>query len=125
MSQDLAKSAADRAIRYFLISFVDLFGVLRENGYPMIHADADGELQGLKHFGEDGLDAAAEGQGLRCIGLRQQHRELVAADSECRVGVAQRPLESRGCGPQDFVALRVAVLVVHFLEAVKVQDQQP
>jgi glutamine synthetase len=29
MSQDLAKAAADSGIRNFLISFVDLFGVLR------------------------------------------------------------------------------------------------
>jgi glutamine synthetase len=34
MSQDLAKSAADWGIRYFLISFVDLFGVLRAKLVP-------------------------------------------------------------------------------------------
>jgi glutamine synthetase len=34
MSQDLAKFAADQAIRYFLISFVDLFGVLRAKLVP-------------------------------------------------------------------------------------------
>ena len=34
MSQDLAKEAADRGIRYFLISFVDLFGVLRAKLVP-------------------------------------------------------------------------------------------
>jgi len=42
MSQDLAKSAADRAIRYFLISFVDLFGVLRAKLVP---ASAIGQMQ--------------------------------------------------------------------------------
>ena len=42
MSQDLGKSAADRAIRYFLISFVDLFGVLRAKLVP---ASAIGQMQ--------------------------------------------------------------------------------
>ena len=34
MAQDLAKRAADEGIRYFLISFVDLFGVLRAKLVP-------------------------------------------------------------------------------------------
>ena len=34
MSRDLAKEAADRGICYFLISFVDLFGVLRAKLVP-------------------------------------------------------------------------------------------
>src|SRR5882672_248438 len=34
MAQDLAKAAADNGIRYFLISFVDLFGVLRAKLVP-------------------------------------------------------------------------------------------
>src|ERR1700756_3930782 len=45
MSQDLAKSAADRGIRYFLISFVDLFGVLRAKLVPAAairHMQRDG-----------------------------------------------------------------------------------
>jgi len=42
MLQDLAKSAADRGIRYFLISFVDLFGVLRAKLAP---ASAIGQMQ--------------------------------------------------------------------------------
>ena len=42
MSQDLAKIAADRKIRYFLISFVDLFGVLRAKLVP---ARAIGDMQ--------------------------------------------------------------------------------
>src|SRR5713226_3882850 len=36
MSQDLAKEAADRGIRDFLISFVDLFGVLRAKLVPAV-----------------------------------------------------------------------------------------
>jgi glutamate---methylamine ligase len=42
MSQDLSKKAADRGIRYFLISFVDLFGVLRAKLVP---AAAIGQMQ--------------------------------------------------------------------------------
>src|ERR1700747_3470099 len=34
MSQDLSNEATDRGIRYFLISFVDLFGVLRAKLVP-------------------------------------------------------------------------------------------
>ena len=36
MLQDLAKCATDRGIRYFLISFVDLFGVLRAKLVPSV-----------------------------------------------------------------------------------------
>ena len=42
MSQDLSKEAADRDIRYFLISFVDLFGVLRAKLVPVA---AIGQMQ--------------------------------------------------------------------------------
>src|SRR5271169_397511 len=42
MPQDLAKCAADQGIRYFLISFVDLFGVLRAKLVP---ASAIGQMQ--------------------------------------------------------------------------------
>jgi glutamate---methylamine ligase len=42
MSHDLTKQAADRGIRYFLISFVDLFGVLRAKLVP---AAAIGQMQ--------------------------------------------------------------------------------
>ena len=42
MSTDLAKVAAERQIKYFLISFVDLFGVLRAKLVP---ARAIGEMQ--------------------------------------------------------------------------------
>src|SRR6185437_7337808 len=42
MEQDLAKRAADEGIAYFLISFVDLFGVLRAKLVP---AAAIGQMQ--------------------------------------------------------------------------------
>src|ERR1700680_4064554 len=42
MAQDLAKRAADDGIRYFLIGFVDLFGVLRAKLVP---AAAIGQMQ--------------------------------------------------------------------------------
>ncbi len=36
MAKDLAKAAANGGIRYFLISFVDLFGVLRAKLVPAV-----------------------------------------------------------------------------------------
>jgi glutamine synthetase len=42
MSEDLAKQAADNGLRYFLIGFVDLFGVLRAKLVP---ATAIGQMQ--------------------------------------------------------------------------------
>ena len=42
MTIDLAKVAEDKGIRYFLISFVDLFGVLRSKLVP---ARAIGQMQ--------------------------------------------------------------------------------
>src|SRR5260370_41797259 len=42
MSQDLTKEATERGIRYFLISFVDLFGALRAKLVP---AAAIGQMQ--------------------------------------------------------------------------------
>ena len=40
MPQDLAKAAADKGIAYFLISFVDLFGVMRAKLVPAAAIDA-------------------------------------------------------------------------------------
>ena len=42
MSQDLAKVAKEKGIKYFLISFVDLFGALRAKLVP---ARAIGDMQ--------------------------------------------------------------------------------
>ncbi|MFM7797783.1 MAG: type III glutamate--ammonia ligase, partial [Planctomycetota bacterium] len=42
MAADLAKIAKDRKIRYFLVSYVDLFGALRAKLVP---ARAIGEMQ--------------------------------------------------------------------------------
>ena len=42
MAKDLAKAAKDRGIKYFLISFVDLLGVLRAKLVP---AAAIAEMQ--------------------------------------------------------------------------------
>ena len=42
MADDLTRAAKDRGIRYFLISFVDLFGVLRAKLVP---ASAIAEMQ--------------------------------------------------------------------------------
>ncbi len=103
---------------------IRLFRVLGKYGNAMVHADADSKLEGRNHFGKDGFNAAAEGEGLGGIRLWQEQSEFVAADSECRVRSTQRFLKSGGGGAQDIIAARVPVLVVHFLEAVKIQDDQ-
>ena len=64
-----------QAIETFIGSpnqLVRLFGILRENGNAVIHADADGEVKRLDHVGKYGFDAAAQREGLRRIRLRQE-----------------------------------------------------
>ena len=105
MSQDLAKSAADRGIRYFLISFVDLFGVLRAKLVP---ASAIGQMQregekrvklGVGHPDDVRHAAASEGLDdaravgnrvnfIRCAGVRfwernVEHRSLAGRRARC------------------------------------------
>ena len=45
MAKDLSKLAKQKKIKYFLISFVDLFGVLRSKLVP---AQAIGEMQKME-----------------------------------------------------------------------------
>src|SRR6266568_2927587 len=90
----------------------------------MIHADGNFKLQRPNHFGKDRFDATAEGKSLLRIRLRQEQSELISSDAEGRVGSTQRFFERCGCGAQDFISARVAVLIVYFLEAMQIQDDQ-
>jgi len=101
---------------------IGLIAVLWEIGHAVIHGHWEGELQGAQSLRKNRLDTAAESQGLSGIGLRQKEREFVAANAEGGVRGAQRFLESGGGGTEDLVAARMTVLIVHFLEAVQVQD---
>ena len=69
-----------------------------------------------------GFNTAAERESLSSIGLGKKQGKLVSADAESGVGSAKRFLQ-RGCGcAKNFVAAGVAVLVVNFLEAMKIED---
>src|SRR6266567_1414508 len=90
----------------------------------MIHGDGNRKLERAKNFREDHADAPAQRQGLRGIGLREQQSEFIDANAESGVRSTESFLEScRRCA-QDFISARVAVLVVHFLEAMKIEDNQ-
>ena len=55
----------------------------------MVHADGDAELKRDEHFGEDGFDASAEGQGLGSVGLRKEQSEFIATDAKSGIGSTQ------------------------------------
>jgi hypothetical protein len=103
---------------------ISLFGVLGKIGSAVIHTDADGELKRLEHFRENGFDAASEGQRLRGIGLRENESKLVAADAKGVVRGAQRLFQGGCRGAQNFIAARMPMLVIHFLEAVQIQHDE-
>ena len=71
MAADLAKIAKEKKIKYFLISFVDLFGVLRAKLVP---ARAIGDMQ------KDGADFA----GFRLLGLAADVCCTETVESELR-----------------------------------------
>src|SRR5262249_55188720 len=69
---------------------VGLLAILGKGSHAVVHADAHSELQGVQHLAEEGFHAAAEGESLFRIGLRQQQRDFVTADTKRRIGGAQR-----------------------------------
>src|SRR6202040_3841766 len=88
----------------------------------MIHGYGEGQLKRAESLCKYGFNTAAERKGLGGIGLGKKQGKLVAADSESRGGGAKRFLQ-RGCGrAKNFIAARVAILVVDFLEAMKIED---
>jgi hypothetical protein len=50
--------AIEALVRY-ANQLVSLLTVLREHGDAVVHVDANAQLQGLKRFGEDRLNAAS------------------------------------------------------------------
>jgi hypothetical protein len=90
----------------------------------VVHANRDGKLKREQGFSEDSSYAAAEGYGLSGVGLRKKESEFIATDAEGRVGSAESFAESGGSSAEDVVAAGMAVLVVDFLEAVKIEDDQ-
>jgi len=103
---------------------VGLLAVLRVGGDAVVHANGDGQLEREKGFSEDGSYAAAEGYGLSGVGLRKKESEFVATDAEGRIGSAESFAESGGGGAENVVAAWMTVLVVDFLEAVQIEDDE-
>jgi hypothetical protein len=64
---------------------VGLLAILRESGDAVIHADADLQLQRVQHFGKNRFNAAAEGQGLLGVGLRQDQSEFISTNAKSGV----------------------------------------
>ena len=101
---------------------IGLIAVLREIGHAVIHGHWESELQRAQDFLKNSLNTTAESQGLSGIGLGEKESEFIATNAEGRVRGAQRFLERGGGGAEDLVAAWMPVLIVHFLEAVQVQD---
>ena len=103
---------------------VALFTILRISGDAVIHGDADGEFERTKNIGERDPNAAAQSRGLRRIRLRKKQSEFVAADAKSGIGSTKRFAQSGGGGLEDLVAAGMTMLVVDFLEAVEIEDDQ-
>ena len=87
-------------------------------------AQVDGLVVDLQRLFEGALDAMRRLGGCRRIGVRQQQRELVAAQTSRRVGVARAELlQPLGDVAQHAVAEVMTQHVVDQLEAVEVEHQ--
>ena len=91
-------------------------------------ADADADLGSHRVEHERLLDAgrqpARDRRRVVDVGVEQRHHELVAAQPDDQVRVAQRVLEARAELPQELVAGRMAERVVDLLEAVEVEEHE-
>ena len=77
---------------------------------------------GREALGDLGPQVLAELQGAGRVGLRHQHRELVAGEAGDDVGRPHPFAQHVGDAPDQVVAGLVAELVVDLLEAVDVDD---
>jgi hypothetical protein len=103
---------------------ITLLGILGISGNTVVHAYGDREFERAKKIGEDHADTAAERGGLCGVSLRKEQCEFVAPNPERGIGGAQGFLKSCRGGPQHLIAARMTVLVVDFLEAMKVESHQ-
>ena len=103
---------------------VGLIAILRKSSDAVVHADANAHLQVRDGFFKNGSDTAAQGQGLGGIGLRKEKGKFIAADTKCGVRGAQSFFQRGSSGAQDFIAARMAVLVVDFLEAMQIENDE-
>jgi hypothetical protein len=101
-----------------------LVAVLGKRSHAVVHADAYTYLEVRNGFFKNGSNAAAQSEGLGGIGLREQEGEFVAADAKCGVRGAQGFFQRGGGSAQNFITARMTVLIVNFLEAMQIENDQ-
>src|SRR4029077_14007137 len=69
-------------------------------------------------------DTTAERTGLLGIGLRQEQRELIAADTKSEIRGAHRVSERGGGEVQNLVAEQMPAAIVHFLQFVHIENHK-
>ena len=98
------------------------FSIAGINRYAVIKSGMDSHFQ-RRDFGFELIaHAAAKRVGLLGFGLRQEQRELVAADAEGKIGSAQGAAKRTGRELQHLIALQVAEAIIDVLELVQVED---
>jgi hypothetical protein len=100
------------------------FAILRIRRDSVVHGDGNREFERAQNFCEDDADAATQRGSLRRIGLGKKQCEFVAADPEGGIGSTKSFPESRRRGVQDLVAPGMAVLVIDFLKAMQIENDQ-
>src|ERR1700686_1487694 len=101
---------------------IRLIAILGKSGDAVVHGYGKSQLKRAESLRKYSFNTATESESLGGIGLGKKQGKLVAAAAESRVGSAKRFLK-RGCGgAKNLVAATVAVLVVDFLEAMKIED---
>ena len=103
---------------------IGLVTIVGKSGDTVIHADADGQIHGLQGFGKDDADTPTEIDGLSRIRLGEDQGEFVAAGAKGKIGSSQSFLQGGGGRLKDLIAARMSMLVVDFLEAVEVENDQ-
>jgi len=59
-----------------------------ESGDAMVDSDVDRDSNGAQDIGKDNADAFAQGECLRCVGLRKQESEFIATETKSGVRCA-------------------------------------
>jgi len=103
---------------------VSLLAIVREDRDAMVHVDADAQGKRMQLFRKYSSDTAAECQRLVGVRLRQEQREFISSYAKSGVRSTQRFLECGGGGAQNFIAARMAMLIVNFFEAMQIENDE-
>ena len=101
---------------------IRLIAILGKGGHAVVHSDQKRQLKRTESLRKNDFNTTAECEGLGRVGLRQKQGKFVAADAKRGVGGAKSFLQRGGGGAENFVAAGVAILIVNFLEAMKIHD---